>query len=65
MQQETLAKLDAECNALFRELDRMKAEGLDWNDNPVYMQTLYTLRDKTRARLGILNGGDNNAEMES
>lgn len=47
-----LRELDSECNRLFRKLDAMKAAKEDRNDNPVYMQTLYTLRDLTRQRLG-------------
>ncbi len=51
---EKLKQLDQECNALFRRLDELKVQGKDTNDNAEYMQTLYTLRDKTRERLGLI-----------
>ena len=49
----TMQEMDAECNALQRKLDALKAAGRDKNSDIEYMQTLYTLRDKTRARLGV------------
>lgn len=49
-----LKELDAECNALFRKLDALKTAGRDKNSDAEYMQTLYTLRDKTRERLGVI-----------
>lgn len=49
---DTLKQLDAECNELFRRLDTLKSQGRDRNDDAEYMQTLFTLRDKTRQRLG-------------
>lgn len=52
----TMQELDRECNKLFRELDAMKAAKQDRNDNAVYMQTLYALRDMTRLRIGASNG---------
>ena len=48
-----LDQLDHECNELFRKLDTLAACGRDRNSDPEYMQTLYTLRDKTRERLGF------------
>ena len=54
MNSDDLKRLDSECTALFRKLDGLKQVGRDKNDDPEYMQTLYTLRDKTRERLGVI-----------
>jgi hypothetical protein len=53
MDTKKLAQLDAECNTLFRKLETLKSEGRDKNSDGEYMQTLYTLRDKTRERLSL------------
>lgn len=50
-QKQTLEPLDAACNAWFRKLDALKAEGKDGTQE--YMQALYALRDLTRARVQI------------
>jgi hypothetical protein len=52
MTNERLQQLDKECNELFRKLDALKKLGRDKNTDHEYMQTLYTLRDKTRERNG-------------
>ena len=51
MSNEQLRQLDGECNTLFRKLEALSAEGRNRNDDAEYMQTLYTLRDKTQQRL--------------
>lgn len=46
-----LKVLDTQCNALFRKLDALKAEGKDPSDE--YMATLLQLQKLTRERLTI------------
>lgn len=48
-QPQTPQELDAACNAGFRKLDELKAQGKDGTQE--YMQALYLLRDLTRARV--------------
>jgi hypothetical protein len=43
---------DQKCNALFRELDTMKAQGLDSERGGAYDAKLRELQAATRARLG-------------
>jgi len=50
-----LKLLDAECDVLLRRLADLKAAGRDSNSDVEYIETLYTLRDKTRERLGRSN----------
>jgi hypothetical protein len=48
-----LKAMDSEINALFRKQDALKAAGCEGGSE--YMQLLYELRDKTRARLGVMD----------
>ena len=50
-----LKLLDVECDVLLRRLADLKAAGRDSNSDVEYIETLYTLRDKTRERLGRSN----------